>query len=264
MRTHEECRQKAFLLKAGKKNPTSNLRSYYHGMVVDACMQRWLADPDRRPGQMRSMVDNQIDVGVAEAKANGDGIVRWRHAQDREDVREYCTDLVTRLEPILDTLVTPYRFQAPLRFKVPVVIRDPGGGLTVHLTGELDLLVHTEHGPIIWDLKGTADPDYYRRCIGQVVFYDLALYAMHGTKSAKAGIIQPMCPERVIALDITDDLRRQLWGRIHRMALQIRDEDRACKEGTSGCGYCEVRHACARYQPDTLSGLLRATAKEMT
>ncbi len=265
LRVHEECRMKARLIREGKRNRAKDLRSYYHGMVVDSIMQAWLADPTRRPGQMRDMVDDQIDKGIDDARASGDGIVRWRNAEDRDHVRQFCVDLVDRLEPILTQLVLPHPFHAPFRFKVPVTLADDQRR-TVNLVGEMDILVRTPTGWVVWDLKGTADDQYWRRVVGQLVFYDLAVLALHGERTRACGLIQPMCPEQVLPFVVTEDMRRDLWSRITRMAEQIWADDTACKDGTAGCSWCEVRHACPRYSPDedTLGLGLRRAAQEMT
>ncbi len=249
LRAHEECRQKAALMREGKRNPAKNLRNYYHGMVVDTVMVRWLKNPI--PGAMPGMVDDQIQAGIDKAREDGDGVVRWRHADDRAQVRDYCTELVTRLEPLLDRLVLPWHHESALRFVETVWIPDAEGTPTaVDLVGEMDLLVHRDDGPVVLDLKGTSDNQYWRRVIGQLVFYDLAVLARLRTPTKQVGLIQPMCDQQTVGLQVTEDMRRDLWSRLVRMANQIWAEDRTCKDGTSGCTWCEVRHACARYRTD--------------
>ncbi len=252
LRVHDECRQKARLIREGKRSPAKDLRNYYAGMVVDSVMQQWLADPNRAPGQMPAMVDHQIGKGIDDARATGDGVVRWRGPDDRAEVLRFCTELVAKLEPILDVYVLPYRFHAPFRFEVPVTVPYLDGTPTlVNLVGEMDLLVHEPSRRwSVWDLKGTADTQYWRRVLGQLVFYDLAVLGLYHDRTERTGLIQPMCPDPVLVFTVTDDMRRELWARIHRMAHAIWAEDFACKSTTSGCNWCEVRHACARYAPD--------------
>ena len=266
LRTHEECRMKGRLMREGKRTPVTNLRNFYQGMVVDSVMQAWLADPNRQPGQMVAMVDDQIDKGAEDARVSGDGIVRWRHPGDRDEVRAFCIECVRRLEPLLVQHVTRHRFYAPFRFKVPIRMPDVDPDLTINLTGEMDLLIDRQPGWVVLDLKGTGDDQYYRRVIGQLVFYDLAVLGLHGERTLHTGLIQPMCTEPWLRFDITEQMRRELWARIARMVAEIRADDLPCKEGTGGCSWCEVRHACPRYSPDNDSlGLgLRAAAKEIT
>ena len=248
LRTQEECRQKAALMREGKRNPAKNLRNFYHGMVVDAVMVRWLRDPV--PGAMPGMVDAQIQAGIDKARDDGDGVVRWRHADDRTQVRDYCVELVTRLEPLLDKHVLPWPHESALRFTETVKIPYLDGTPTeVDLVGEMDLLVHHDDGPVVLDLKGTADNQYWRRVIGQLVFYDLAVIARLRRRTHQVGLIQPMCELRTVGLSVTEDMRRDLYGRLTRMAQQIWSADRRCKDGTAGCTWCEVRHACTRYAP---------------
>ncbi len=256
---------KARLMREGKRTRAVDLRNYYHGMVVDRVMQDWLADPHRRPGQMPGMVEHQIGAGIDDARATGDGFVRWRTPDDRAELSVFCTELVTRLEPLLTEHVTPYRFHGPFRFKVPVTVPHlDGTPATVNLTGEMDLLVDHPAGWVVWDLKGTADDQYWRRVLGQLVFYDLAVLGLHRTRTAFTGLLQPMCPQPVLTFRITEDMRRQLWGRIAAMARAIWADDIACKDGTAGCTWCEVRHACPRYDPavDTLGLAMRHAAAQ--
>lgn len=251
LRAHEECRQKAALIRRGHRNPAQDLRSYYHGMVVDRVMRLWLADPEHPTGAMVSMVDTVIDTEADRARTAGDGIVRWRHASDKDEVRDFCRELVTRLEPILRERVLPHAYTAAERFRVPLTVPYIGGGTaTITLIGELDLLVTRADGErIIWDLKGTRDDTYYRKVIGQLCFYDVAMHAIHGRSPILAGLIQPMCKEPVLEFHFDADQRRNLLGRVLRMASDIWQDIATCTTSSSRCGRCDVRHACPRYTP---------------
>lgn len=250
LRVHEECRQKAHLISAGKRGPATNLRNYFHGMVVDRCMRDWLADPTRRHGDMAAAVTAIIEDCLREARASGDGVVRWRNALDRAELTRFCVELVGRLEPILAERVLPYPFTVAQRFKVPVRIPYLDGQPTViWLTGETDLQVQAPDGREVWDLKGTADDQYWRKTLGQLTFYDLAIYAQHGAPPVRTGLIQPMCTQPVLVATFTAAARAELWARITAMARHIWSGDVACKETTGGCTWCEVRHACVRYAP---------------
>jgi len=250
LRAHQECRQKSALLRAGHRSKGANIRNYFHGMVVDGLMRRWLADPDRRHGQMAAQIDEYIATCAQQAIDDGDGVVRWRHPEDRAELREFCLQLLTRLEPLLDTLVLPYQFACAQRFRQPVVVPYlDGTPTTIYLRGEMDLLTVEAAGRAVWDLKGTKDDSYWRKVLGQLVFYDLAVLAEHGSPTIRVGLIQPMCRNPVLHWTLTDEHRRQMWAAILRMAGDIWRAEASCKTGTDGCRYCEVRHACARYAP---------------
>lgn len=252
LRAHTECRQKAALLRAGKRTPAQNLRGYFHGMVVDKIMRDWLADPHRACGDMTRRVEQYITDCERQAIDDGDGVVRWKSATDRAELHQFCTELLTKLEPILDRLVLPYEFSSALRFRQAVTVPYlDGRPTTIYLRGEMDLLTReTADRWTVWDLKGTRDDSYYRKVIGQLIFYDVAVYAMKGTPTHRVGLIQPMCRRPVLDFTVTEDSRRQMWAAILRMAGDIWRNNTACKTGTDGCTYCEVRHACARYRPD--------------
>lgn len=243
LRAHEECQQKSFLLRSGKRAKAQNIRNYFHGMVVDNAMRQFLDDPWRSRGDMIASVDRLMEKTEDEARDKGDGIVRWKDAADKAEVREFCLELVTKLEPILEELVIPYTFTCGYRFSSLVRFNQD----TIKLNGEMDLLVAND-GWRVWDLKGTRDDQYYRKVFGQLVFYDLAVSCLYdGAKTVEVGLIQPMCKEPVMRFRITDDDRRQMWARILRMAADIKFERNRCKESTDGCQWCEVKHACPRF-----------------
>lgn len=262
LRAHEECKQKAHLIGQGKRGPATNLRNYFHGMVVDTIMKTWLSDPHRRAGDMTAMVRDAIHDVQTQARDTGDGVVRWRTAGDQAELTQFCIDLVERLEPILRVLVLPYPFDVGYRFKVPVKIPDLTGTPTlVYLHGEMDLKVQHPDFWAVWDLKGTRDDQYWRKVLGQLTFYDLAGYAIHGTPSGRAGLIQPMCTEPVLEATIGPDERNAMWARIVRYAHDVWSQDVSCKDSTGGCDWCEVRHACPRFQPEgTIASALRQAA----
>lgn len=264
LRTHAECRQKSHLLRSGKRARLQNLRGYYHGMVVDKAMVDWLADPHRAPGEMAARIDDLIDSVAEEARATGDGIVRWRGSDDRQYLRDFCVELVVKLEPLLRQHVLPYPHQIRKRFTVPVSMPYlDGSKATVLLTGEMDLLVE-DQGWVVWDLKGTQDNSYWRKVLGQLVFYDLAVLCLYHTPTRLTGLIQPMCRQPLMRFPINQQLRTVMWTRIQAMANDIWRANHACKTDTSGCSWCEVKHACARFgETSTLAASLRAAATDL-
>jgi hypothetical protein len=257
---------KSFLIRDGKRAKVSNIRNFFHGSVVDAIMRVWLDNPQHPAGAMAAMVDELIDRTEAEEKDKGN-IVRWRNADDRETVRGFCVELVNRLEPLLQQHVLPYTYRHGYWFKVPMSIKDAAGRpRDILLTGEMDLLVEND-GPVVWDLKGTADDQYYRKVVAQLTFYDLAVWASTGRKTRYAGLIQPMCTERVMAWEITDDARRNLLVRISRYAHDVWAGEKTCTTDRAVCHWCDVKHACPRFSTDAFGSLaegLRAAAGETT
>ncbi len=251
LRTHMECKRKSALIRDGKRPATRDLRMFYHGMVVDRLMRDWLADPDRQPGQMLARLDDAMGYVADEAAHTGDGVVRWRTANDRKELRDFCAELLTRLEPMLVELVLPHWFAPALRFKEQLIVPYLDGTPTpIFITGEIDILVANNLGEyVVWDLKATADEQYHRKVFGQLVFYDLAVALRHATRTSQVGLIQPMCEARALTWSLTDDQRNHLLGDIARMAADIWRDERTCKESTSGCAWCEVRHACTRFDP---------------
>lgn len=268
IRTHEECHQKSWLLRSGKRAKVNNIRNFFHGMVVDKIMRDWLDNPLHTAGDMQRLVGQVMDEQEAVERSTGN-IVRWRNAADRDEVRAFCVELVSKLEPILREHVLPYRYEHGKWFKIPLQIpnRITRDMREILLTGEMDLLVHND-GPVVWDLKGTADDSYWRKVLGQLTFYDLAIFASTGEKTRFTGLIQPMCKEPVLAFEVTDQARREMMARIVRYAHDVWAEEKSCKDGTSGCNWCDVRHACQRFSPKAVDAFgeladgLRSAAKE--
>lgn len=251
IRVHEECHQKSFLLRDGRRAQVSNIRNFFGGMCVDQIMRDLLDNPLTRSYDLRGLVTATMDE--MENKERGKGnMVRWRDAADRNQIRDFCTELITRLIPILEEHVVPFPYEHGKWFKVPMSIPGlDGQPAEIVLTGEMDLIVDND-GPVIWDLKGTADDNYYRKVVAQLVFYDLAVWASSGRKTRFVGLIQPMCTEQLLAWEVTDDARNQLLARIERYAHDVWRGEKACKEGTAGCQWCDVRHACSRFQQPAL------------
>lgn len=247
IRTHGECHQKSYLQRDGKRSKVSNIRNFWSGTLVDSVMRTWLDLTDRPP--MAQLVAEAMDRSLIEEKAKGN-IVRFRDAGDRDQVREFCTELVTRLEPLLVEHVLPHSFEHGKWFKIPMSVPDQNGRpRDILLTGEMDLLVD---GPVVWDLKGTADDQYWRKVIGQLIFYDLAVWISSGVKTHHVGLIQPMCAERVLVFEVTDADRAQLMQRIQRYAHDVWAGERACTTDSAACHWCDVRHACSRFQQPAL------------
>lgn len=267
IRSHEECHQRSYLMREGKRAKVSNIRNFFHGMVVDQIMREWLDNPLIRHGDISGLVTATMDEMEGVEREKG-AMVRWRDAADRKTVRDFCTELVNRLEPILEQHVLPYQYEHGKWFKVPMSLLDADGQQRdIVLTGEMDLLVYND-GPIVWDLKGTADDQYWRKVIAQLVFYDLAVWVAGKTKTRFVGLIQPMCNERLLTFEVTDEDRRNLMIRIQRYAHDVWAGERRCTQDTSKCHWCDVKHACSRFQqPSTavfgeLAAGLRTAAGE--
>lgn len=255
LRYWSECKQLAYLVRERKKNPAQDTRNFFHGNVVDRIMRNWLDSDNPEPGLMPRMVDEYMEKCEQEVKEKEDGRIKWRHRTDKDDVREFCVELVKRLEPILFEEVIPYEYEPAKRFAVPIKARTiDGDEMRIILKGEFDLLVRNPETGFfrIWDLKATKDNSYWRKTFGQLIFYELAVYAMFpevGGFAEKSGLIQPMCDEQVKAFTFSDDDRSKLFSDITRMAESMWKGDYAPKESATGCNNCVVKHACSKFKP---------------
>jgi hypothetical protein len=252
LRTHTECPAKGELMRTHKP-PTQDIRNYFHGNVVDLAMRRWLSRENPETGWMAAQIDAIFEESAQIAKDTGDGIVRWRNPSDKEETRLFCRELVVRLEPILARYALPFTWQPAIRFRVPISVPYLDGELRlINLVGEMDLMVEDSQGRIaVWDLKATKDNGYYRKVLGQLAFYALAVKAMKGRFPAMTGLIQPMCDERVKPVQVTDQAVREMAGRITALAHDIWAGRLAPKEDDAGCtgAYgCPVQHACSKFK----------------
>lgn len=257
LRNHAECPAKGQLLSARKKSPIADIRGYFHGTVVDICMRRWLSQDDPQLGQMLAWVDEIFDKAEVEAKESGDGIVKWKHAGDKAEIREFCRECVRRLEPLLQRVALPYVWDPAIRFSVPFTIPDENDEpRELLLVGEMDLLVEMPgRGVIIWDLKATKDAQYWRKVKGQLVFYAIVSTIMRSREvpapenpwPLAVGLLQPMCEHQDPVFELDQDDYSQMFARITNVAREIWAGKVHPKVDNTGCRYCDVRGACPKF-----------------
>jgi hypothetical protein len=212
-------------------------------------MRAWLSQDSPQPGQMAAMVDEVLEAAERDAPAEGDGVVRWKTAGDKAETREWCRELVIRLEPILLELAVPIEYQPAVRFSAPLVLPHPEGGQRqIQLIGEIDLLTRDAVGGWrVWDLKGTRDPSYWRKVVGQLLFYEVAVRLMHGDWPVQSGLIQPMIDQRVLTFEFSETDRRDMMYRMSKVATDIWRGALGPKADMAGCDRCDVRHACPKF-----------------
>ncbi len=242
----ELCHQKNFLIRTGHAAPGKDVRNFLAGTVVDLVQKEWLDNP---VGNMSSLVDAQFEKAIAQAEARD--TIKWRSKNDKKHIYDVCTGAAILLQPILEARVLPYDYEPGKRFYETVKIKRPDGEVEeIILRGEFDLLVRdpADGRFIVWDLKTTADNDYWKKSLGQLVFYDLVILNMFGQPPKKCGFIQPICDEQVKEFDFTNDDRAQMWARISAMAQGEWAENHAPKKDNAGCSFCEVQHACSKFQ----------------
>lgn len=269
VRLHTECPAKGHLIAGGHKSPVSNYRNFFPGTVADRCMRQWLSQDDPQRGWMAGQVARIMEQEEKAAKDNGDGVVKWKHSDDRAEVQAMCEQAVERLEDDLWTTLhlwqpPSYDWDPAPRFEVPVTIPHPAGGKEkIYLVGEIDLLVrrpfnegdaydryyassqgYSETVVEVWDLKTTRDNQYWRKTLGQLVFYEIAVWAMTKQWPVRSGLLQPLCNETMPNWQFTMDHRTQMLARIVSVANDIWAGRLDPKPEKGKCGNCEVRHAC--------------------
>lgn len=240
---------KAHLLRTGKRAKAQNIRQFFHGTVTDRAMRQWLSLDDPQSGQMAEWIEQIIEREEQEAKDSGDGVVRWRSVSDRTEMTQFCVELVNRLEPLLAEHVLPYEYEPAKKFRVPFQVDVRGQVQDVQLVGEMDILGRSPQGWFVWDLKATRDDSYWRKTIGQLIFYDLAVWAAFGDPTYRSGLIQPMCSLPLVDITVTDQQRAELVQRIAAFVDAFQYQTQAPRADSKYCSWCAVSHACPKFRP---------------
>lgn len=248
----ELCKQKDYLVRQHLASPHKDVRNFLAGNIVDRIQRDWLNNPI--PGVMHTWVDDYMERCIAESEESG--TIKWRNKNDKTEIKKFCVEVTKDLEPILMARVLPYEYEAGKRFYTPVKIKKPDGEIVeIILRGEFDLLLRD---PVdgkfqVWDLKTTKDNDYWKKTLGQLVFYDLVVISMFGQPPSKTGLIQPACDEQIKEFTFDNSHRAEMWGRITAMMQAEWAEDHTPKSDNAGCNFCEVNHACAKFQKKLFS-----------
>lgn len=242
----ELCKQKQYLIKQGLSVAGKDVRNFLAGNIVDSVQKAWLENP---VGSMHDMVDEHMEKSIASAEEKD--TIKWRDKNDKRKINLICKAAALSLQPILEARVLPFDYEPAKRFYTPVNIRRPDGSVEeIILRGEFDLLVKdpADGRFVVWDLKTTADNDYWKKTLGQLVFYDLVVLNMFGQAPKKTGLIQPLCDEQVKEFFFTNEDRASMWGRISSMVESEWAGDHEPKKDNAGCSWCEVSHACAKFK----------------
>lgn len=247
--TWEYCHQKSFLI-SSHKNPARDARNTLTGNICDRAQKEWLNQEDPEPGWMVNNVERLLSVICKESIENEDGIVRFRNASDRTEIANLSKSILKDLEGILLERVIPFDYDVAMRFKTPIKVPYlDDTSVSINLIGEIDLIVRRDDRFQVWDLKATKDNSYWKKSLGQLMFYDIATLAMFNEKTSCVGFIQPACKEQILTFDISDDDRRQTMSRIIRYAHGLwRGDNFPKEEKLYDCSMCAVTHACERFK----------------
>lgn len=253
LQTYEHCKHAGFLQSVARaKSMPQNHRNFFAGTVTDRVVRDWLLNnPHDNPHVMPEMVEAQISKSIKETE-DGGNFITWRDASDKDNIYRECIEAVTKIEPHLNKLVLPYDYQPDYGFKTPVDMPHPNGGReVVVLNGYMDIIVHDKERDqwAVYDVKHTKNNDYWRKTIGQLSFYDLAVYISEGKQTLTTGLLQPLCKEQVFTRNHTPETLRDISMRIAAMARDMWTKVDTPREGTSGCGYCAFKNICTKFKP---------------
>src|SRR4051812_310047 len=87
IRASEECKQRGYLLREGKRAKVTNIRNFYPGMVVDQFMREFLDAKLSRDTPVRDWISLIVDESEAAERGKGN-MIKYRDAADRNSVRE--------------------------------------------------------------------------------------------------------------------------------------------------------------------------------
>jgi CRISPR/Cas system-associated exonuclease Cas4 (RecB family) len=245
----ELCKQKQHLVSQGLTLPGKDVRNFLAGNVVDSIQKTWLDNP---VGKMSDMVAEHMEKAIAKAEEKNS--IKWRNKNDKSNIFKSCFEATVALQPILEARVLPYDYEPGKWFTQVVNIKDQNTGEVkeIILRGEFDLLVKEPDGFVVWDLKTTKDNDYWKKTVGQLVFYDLVIMSMFNEYPKKTGLIQPLCDEQVKEFYFDNTHRAEIWARISAFAHSEWAQDYTPKKDNDGCSFCEVVSICAKFKRKTL------------
>jgi PD-(D/E)XK nuclease superfamily len=246
---HEICAHRAMLVRRRVKNPAADVRNFFHGIVVDRVMRDWLYLDNPESTNMHNMVESYFDLCRNELQEEKAGVVRWRSTGDKQKLLSYCQQLVTRLQPMLVKWILPYEYSPAHKFEIPIKIPYLDNSTAVILLiGEIDILVREAPGVWqIYELKSTSDSNYYRKMLGQGIFYDLSVLANFRTPAEGVTFLQPMVDDAYRQqITITAEQRQTMMARIVAVAHDRWRGFDEPKPDAAGCSQCPVRFACKK------------------
>jgi hypothetical protein len=253
LRTHEECKQKAKLQREKKRATLENTRAFFPGTVVDRVVRDWLADdPYSNAGMMPEMVETIMLREKESIDEGSQGVLAWKQIGDKTKIIKDCQEAVTKIEGDLNRLVLPYQFEPDHRFEAPMLMPHPDGGMDrVILNGYIDILVFDPDTNTwrIYDVKMTRDNGYWRKTVGQLTFYDLAIDSIFDGSVSEVALLQPLCKEPVKDYPLTDGVRSQIMQRIASMAFDVWSGDDEPRRDMKICNFCNVKHSCPKFKP---------------
>jgi hypothetical protein len=123
----------------------------------------------------------------------------------------------------------------------------------VVLNGYMDIIVRDPEDDTwrIYDVKHTANKDYWKGSFGQLVFYGYENLLRTGKIPTEVGFFQPLVAENVKRFAIEDSHINNLAGRIQSMAWELWTGATEPRSDTKMCEFCEVKHACVKFKPVT-------------
>lgn len=249
LRNWKDCKQRAKLVRTGKRHKLENERNFLPGNITDRVVRDFLKSGEFDKGTMADMVDDYLKKQVGEAKN-----IKWKgtKAADLAEIKKDCIQAVNVMEPYLLKYVTPYEQYADYKFNAPMHAARNGGGDPIHVTlnGFMDILVRDDKGRwFVFDVKHTKDKDYYKKTGGQMVFYSTAVELIHGTAPTAAALLQPLVEKKPVQpIPTGEAARKELFLDITRMANDIYFDEMPPRADNTLCGWCNVQHACVKFQ----------------
>lgn len=262
LRTADECKQKRFLTVSGSRKEARDQRLFLPGNVTDRVVREWLKnDPKGNVGAMPGMVSATLDKIREEILSKGERVAWKPDLNDRKNIERDCIEAVKKIEPTLLRHVVPFEYEADFRFDAPLILpRRDGTKELINLIGYMDIIVRGDDGQIrVFDVKHTKDSSYWRKTVGQLTFYDLAVMLLFKTKTSQTALFQPLCPKDVYPYLVTDQARSEMFQRVVRVVNDIWDGDNAPNDHNKFCGYCDVRMACSKFAPVLKDGKKRVS-----
>lgn len=241
-----ECKQKAKLYAEKRGETDKPSRNFLPGRIIDLVCRTWLDNPYN--GTMTELLDWAFEACIKEIKDSEDEMLRWRNGKDKSEVYTFCHNALVGLEPILEAKVRPFEYTQAQWFRTKIRISGiDGEPAEINLIGEKDIVVYSSGDEIVYDLKGTGNKDYWKKCIGQMVFYDLETFARTGKPPESVGIIQPAVTPNFVPIQVDAPMRQKLLSDIVAMYHATQKNEFPTVRNSSACSVCECKIACPKF-----------------
>lgn len=263
-----KCRHRVKLMFEGKRSKLTNARNFLTGNLTDHSMRHALENAETDPeGRLLKITMDEL---LAPLPAKWESIInspekntifKWDEKDpvgDQKKIYAKAEQALEKMHPILEKNLLGRRFIPEFRPKVMPAIGIPGPyGETawVRLFLAVDCAVQVEeesdapNGLGKWglfDLKTTESVEYLNKTLPQLVFYDIAFYALTRSRPVQHGLWAPLVKTPEISTTVTDQHRDMVTNWIISYCHSVWAGEQDFTKDETNCYSCPTRSACPK------------------